>query len=109
MVLKRAKCGLNGVKIAIFAINRKNRPAGGGSAPFVTRLSSNGMFSTGPKLDNFCAKTFLLVHAPSLLAKPWLCFWLHSLQQTYFSSDYTGHMQNELINAAGLICLFFQR
>ena len=65
------KCDLNGVKIAIFAINRKNHPATEGFAPSVTRLSCNGLFSMESKLDNFCAKKhLLLVQALSLLAKP---------------------------------------
>ena len=90
--------------------NCKNHSAAAGSVPSVTRLSSNGLFTTGPKLDNFCPKKHLyLVQAPSLLAKPWLRFWSRSLLQTYFLSDYTGRMQNELINAAGLICIFYQR
>ena len=33
MVLKRAKCDLNKVKIAIFAAKSQNSPAVGGSAP----------------------------------------------------------------------------
>ena len=66
MVLKRAKCDLNGVKIAIFAAKFKNRPAAGGSAPSVTRLSSNGLFSTGPKLDNFYAKNIYFWFTPPL-------------------------------------------
>ena len=54
MVLKRAKYDLYGVKITIFAAKlQKNHPAAGGSAPSATRLSCNGLFSTGPKLDNF--------------------------------------------------------
>ena len=66
MVLKRAKCNSNGVKIAIFAAKSRKSPTSW--APSVTRLSSNGLFSTGPKLDNFCAKKhLLLVQAPSLL------------------------------------------
>ena len=56
MVLKRAKCSLNGVKIAIFAKKSQKSRSNWGLWPFVTRLSSNGLFSTGPKLDNFCAK-----------------------------------------------------
>ena len=66
MALKRAKCDLNGVKIAIFAQNRKNHPAAGGSAPAVTRLSSNDLFSTGPKLDNFRAKNIYFWFKPPL-------------------------------------------
>ena len=56
MVLKRAKCDLNGIKIAIFAAKLQKSPAAGGSAPSVTRLSCNGLFRTGSKLNNFCAK-----------------------------------------------------
>ena len=75
MVLKRAKCDLNGVKIAIFAVNCKNHAAAGGSGPSATRLSCNGLFSTGPKLNNFCAKNIYFWFKPfPLLPKPWLRF-----------------------------------
>ena len=57
------------LKLQILPQNRKNRPAGGGSAPFVTRLSSNGLFSTGPKLDNFCAKNISFGSRPLSLSK----------------------------------------
>ena len=66
MVLKRAEYDLNGVKIAIFAKKSQKSPAAGGSAPSVTRLSCNGLFSLGPKSDNFSAKTFTLGSNPSL-------------------------------------------
>ena len=66
MVLKLAKCGLNGVKIAIFAAKSQKSPSSWGSASFVTRLSSNGVFSTGPKLDNFWAKGIYFWFKPSL-------------------------------------------
>ena len=56
MVLKRAKCDSNSVKIAIFAAKSQKSPSS--RAPYVTRLSSNGLFWTGPKLDYFCAKKF---------------------------------------------------
>ena len=56
MVLKRAKCDLNEVKIAFFAAKSQKSPAAWGSAPSLTRLSSNSLFSRGPKLDNFSAK-----------------------------------------------------
>ena len=46
--------------------NRKNHPAAGGSAPSVTRLSCNGLFSTGPKLDNFYAKNIYFRFKPTL-------------------------------------------
>ena len=74
MILKRAKCDLNGVKIAIFDAKLQKSPSSWCSTLSVTRLSSNVLFSTGPKLDNFCAKKhLLLVLVPSLLEKPWLC------------------------------------
>ena len=66
MVLKRAKCDLNGVIIAIFEENRKNHPAAGGSAPTVTCLSSNGLFNPGPKLDNFWTKNIYFWFKPPL-------------------------------------------
>ena len=84
--------------------NRKNHPTAGGSAPSVTYLSCNGLFSTGPKLDNFGAKKhLLLVQASFILTKSWLRFCSHALLHTDFSSDYTGRIQNELISAAGFI------
>ena len=49
--------------------NRKNRPAAGGSAPSVTRLSCIGLFSTGSKLDNFCAKNIYFWSSPLSLNK----------------------------------------
>ena len=107
MVLERAKCDLNGVKIAIFPAKSQKSPNSWGSAPSVTRFSCNGLFNTGPKLDNFYAKKHL--QNLSLLAKPWFRFWSNSLLHTDFSSDYTSRIRNELINAAGLISLFFRR
>ena len=81
MVLKRAKCDLIDVKIAIFAAKLQKSPSSCGLSPSVTRLSSNGLFSTGPKLDNFCAKNIYFWFKPPLsyLTKPWLRFWSHSL------------------------------
>ena len=50
--------------------NRKNHPAAGGSASSVTRLSCIGLFSTGPKLDNFCAKkTYTVGSSPFSFSK----------------------------------------
>ena len=42
-------------------------------ASFVTHLSCISVFSTGPKLDNFCAKKFTFGSLPS--AKSWLRIW----------------------------------
>ena len=57
MVLKRAKCDLNGVKVTIVAAK---------SQKSVRRLNSNGLYSTGPKLDNFCAKNTYFWFKPPL-------------------------------------------
>ena len=48
--------------------NCKNHPASGGSAPrrLCDMVSCIGLLSTGPKLDNFCAKNLLMVQALSL-------------------------------------------
>ena len=73
----------------------------------MTRLSYICLFSTGPKLDNYCPKKdLLLVQAPSLLAESWLHFWSHSLLQTDFSSDYTGRIRNDLISCRVYTSLF---
>ena len=67
MVLKRAKCDLNGVKTAIFAAKSEKSSGSWGSAPSVARLSCNGLFNMGPKLDNFYAKNIYFWFKPSLL------------------------------------------
>ena len=87
------------LKLLLFAHNRKNCPSTGGfaqQAPSVTRLSRISLFHTGPKINNFCAEKFTFGSSPLLQVKSWLRFWLHSLLQTYFSSDYIGMIRNEL-------------
>ena len=69
MILKRAKCDLNGVKITIFAAKSQKSPSSWGLCLSETRLSCNGLFSTGPKLDNFCVKTFTFGLSPHSLSK----------------------------------------
>ena len=69
MVLKHVKCDLNGVKIAIFDAKLQKSPSSWGSALSVTHLSCNGLFSTGPKLDNFCAKNIYFWFKPLSLSK----------------------------------------
>ena len=54
------------LKLLFLLQNRENDPAAGGSAPSVTRLTSNGLFSTGPKLDNSCAKNIYFWFKPHL-------------------------------------------
>ena len=68
----------NVIEIALKSLflpkNPKNHPAAGGSAPSVTRLSCIGLYSMGPKLDNFCAKNiYLWFKPPSLLTKNPCC------------------------------------
>ena len=89
--------------------NSKNHQAAGGSAPFVTRLSCNGLFSTGPKLDNFCAKNIYFWFKLLSLSKALVTLLVAVTPADRFSSDCTGRIRNELINAAGLIYIIFQR
>ena len=97
MVLKRVKCDLNGVKIAIFAAKLQKPPSSGGLCPLCDTLDLQRFVHLGTKIRQFlCKKQLLLVQAPSLLAKPWLRFWSHSILQTDFSSDYTGRIRNGL-------------
>ena len=44
----------------------KNQAAAGGSGPSGTRLNSNGLFSTEPKLENFCSKNIYFWLMPPL-------------------------------------------
>ena len=74
MVLKRAKCDLNGVKIAIFAAKSQKSPSSWGLCPSVTRLSCNGLFSSGPKLDSHVQKTFTFGLSPFSLNKTPVAF-----------------------------------
>ena len=86
MVLKRAKCDLNGVKNRNFCRKiAKNHPAAGGSAPSVTRLSCVDLFSTEPKLDNFCAKYIYFWFKPPLSSQNpgCVCGRLHSCRQIF--------------------------
>ena len=57
------------LKLPFLQQNRKNHMTAGGSVPPETRLSGNGLFNTGPKLDNFCAKTFTFGSSPLSLCK----------------------------------------
>ena len=89
--------------------NCKNRQGVKGSAPSVTRLSSNGLFSTGPKLDNFSAKNIPFGSRSLYLSKILVDFLVVFTPANKFFKRLYSRMRNELINAAGLICLFFQR
>ena len=78
-------------------------------ASFVIRLTCISLFSTEPKLDNFCGKQktkSFWFKPPSLFTKSWFRFWSHLLPQTDFSSLYMGLIQKELKNAAGLKLFF---
>ena len=107
MVLKR---DWNGAKIAIFDSKSQKSPSSLGLCPSVTRLICNGLFSTGPKWDNFCAKTFTFGSSPLSLSKTLVALLVafHSRRQI-FQAIIRGRIRNELINVTGLIFLFFQR
>ena len=65
---KSAKCDLNGVKIAIFAAKLQKSPSSC-LLENVTCLRSNGLFSTGPKLDNVWAKNIYFWFKPLFFSK----------------------------------------
>ena len=110
MVLKRVKCDLNGVKIAIFAAKTQKSPAGGGSAPSVTtHFSCNDLFSTGPKLDNFRARNIYFWFSLFSLSKTLVALLVAFTSADRFFKRLYGPHTKRAINAAGLICLFFQR
>ena len=70
MVLKRDNCDLNGIKIAIFAAKSQKLPSSWGLCPLCDKLEyNNGLFSTGPKLDNFCAKIIYVWFKPLSVSK----------------------------------------
>ena len=69
MILKRAKCDLNGVKITIFAAKLQKSPNSGGLYPSVTRLSCSGLFRTGGKLTIFVQKNIYFGFNPLSLSK----------------------------------------
>ena len=97
------------LKLLFLPKNCKNHLAAGG-LPSTWRAWVASFVQRGTYIRQFlCNEHLLLVKASSLLAKPWLRFWSHSLMQRDVSSDSAGRIQNELINAAGLIHLFFQR
>ena len=59
-------------KLRFLLQNNKIRPSAGGSVPqilFVIRLSCISLFSTGPKLYNFCAKEINFWFKPLPLSK----------------------------------------
>ena len=87
--------------------NCKNRPGAEGSAPYVTRLISNGLFSTGPKLDNFCAKNIPFGSRPFSLSKILVDFLVAFTPANKFFKRLYGPHANELINAAGPRNFFF--
>ena len=56
------------LKSPFFASTSQKSPSGRAALPQTTsviRLTCSGLFSTGPKLDNFCAKKKLLLQSPS--------------------------------------------
>ena len=109
MVLKRAKCDFNGVIKSLFLPkNCKNHPAAGGCAPSVTRLNCKGLFSTGPKLDHFCAKKhLLLVQAPLSKTLVALLIAITSADR-FFKPLYGPHTKRANERCRAYMCLFFK-
>ena len=108
MVLKRAKCDLNGViKLLSLPKNCKNHPAAGGLAPSVTRLSCNGLFSTGPKLDNFCAKNIYFWFKLLSLSKTLVALLVAiTPADRFFKRLYGPHMKGAIKRCRAYVCLF---
>ena len=77
-------------------------------APFVTSLSCIGWFSTGPKLDKFCAKKIYFGCNPLPLSKILVVLLVPFTAADRFFKNYMGRRRNELISIARLIRLFFQ-
>ena len=108
MVLKRAKCDLNGViKLLFLPQNCKNHPAVEGSAPSVTRLSCNGLFSTEPKLDNFCAKNIYFWFKPFSLSNTLFAFLVaFTPADRFFKRLYGPHAKQANKRCPVYVCLF---
>ena len=65
MVLKRAKCNLKGVKIAIFAKKLQKSASSGGLCPLCDTLELQRFVQHGTQIRQFlCKKHLLLVQAP---------------------------------------------
>ena len=107
MVLKRAKCDLNGDKIAIFAAKSLKSPAAKGSAPSETRMSCNGLISTGPKLDNFCAKNISFGSSPLSLRKTLVALLVaFTLLDRFFKRLYGPHTKRANKRCRAYMSLF---
>ena len=71
MFLKRAKCDLNGVKIAIFAAKSQKSPSSWGLCPLCDTLELQRFVQHGTQIRQFlCKKHLLLIQAHSLQVKP---------------------------------------
>ena len=109
MVLKRAKCDLMALKLLFLPQNRKNRPAAGGSALSVTCLSSNGLFSTRPKLDSFCAKNIPFGSRPLSLRKTLLALLIaFTPADIFFKRLYQPHAKRANKRYRAYMYLFFK-
>ena len=101
MVLKHAKCDLN------HYFCRKNYPAAEGSAPSVTRLSCNGLFSTGLKLDNLCAKNIYFWFKPLPLSKTLVALLVAlTPAERFFKRLYGPHMRRANKRCRAYMSLF---
>ena len=108
MVLKRAKCDLNGViKLLFLPKNCKNHPAAGGSALSVIRLSCNGLFNTGPKLGNVCAKNIYFWFKPLSLSKTLVALLVAiTPADRFFKRLYGPHTKRANKRYRAYVCLF---
>ena len=98
------------LKLLFLPQNCKNYPAAGAlpSGSLCDTLGCIGLFSTGPKESNFCAKTFTFGSSLLSLRKTLVTLLVGFTLAGRFSSDFTGRIRNELINAARIVRLFFQ-
>ena len=76
-------------------------------APSVTSLSCIGLFSTGPKVDKFCAKKFTLGASPLPLSKFLVVLLVPFTAADRFFKQLHRPQKKQLINTARLIRLFF--
>ena len=107
MVLKVAKCDLNGVEIGIFAAKLQKSPYSWGSGPSVTRMSCNGLFSVGPKVDKFCAKNIYFWFKPLSLSKTLVALLVvFPPAVRFFKRLYGPHTKQANKCCRAFVCLF---
>ena len=110
MVLKRAKCDLNGVKIVFFSAKSQKLPSSWGLCPLCDTLELQRFVQHGTQIWQFlCEKTFTFGSSPFFLSKTLFALLVAFAPADRFFKRLYRRIGNELVNAAGLICIFFQR